>query len=265
LLPKAHHTDSTLVNHTQGNKAGVSKLKLLVPPLGTFFTPLRLNDAFLHQDEVRRISSRRFVPPSFNDVRAILNTAQIMSLSKDSGIELVTFDGDVTLYDDGKSLTPDNAVIPRLLSLLKRGIRVGIVTAAGYTEASKYYQRLHGLLDAVHQAKDLGDLRNNLIVMGGESNFLFKYDDDVPERLVWVSRKEWVLEEMKTWTEDAITGELHCALTVTWTSILIRITSSRTPQHSPACSRRMYSDDEAGRQHPPQESCCRYRPFRCRC
>ena len=137
-----------------------------------------------------------------------------MSLSKDSGIELVTFDGDVTLYDDGKSLTPDNPVIPRLLSLLKRGIRIGIVTAAGYTEASKYYQRLHGLLDAVHQSKDLGDLRNNLIVMGGESNFLFKYDDDVPERLVWVSRKDWVLEEMKSWTEDAITGKLCQILAV---------------------------------------------------
>lgn len=43
--------------------------------------------------------------------------------------------------------------------------------------------------------------------MGGESNFLFRYRDDVPERLEWVPRKEWVLEEMKTWTEETITGK----------------------------------------------------------
>jgi hypothetical protein len=49
---------------------------------------------------------------------------------------------------------------------------------------------------------------NNLIVMGGESNFLFKYSDDVPERLVWVERKKWILEEMKGWSEAVITGTL---------------------------------------------------------
>lgn len=76
----------------------MSKLKLLVPSIGTFFTPLRLTTAFHEQDQIRRISSRRFVPPSFNDVRAILNTAQVLSLVKDTGpIELVTFDGDVSL------------------------------------------------------------------------------------------------------------------------------------------------------------------------
>jgi len=166
---------------------------------------LRLNDAFHYQDSVRRISSRRFVPPSFNDVRAILNTAQIMSLVKDTGrIELMTFDGDVTLYDDGESLKPENPAIPRLLNLLKRGIKVGLVTAAGYTEASKYYDRLHGLLDAVHGAKGLGDNKQNLIVMGGEANYLFRYSDNVPERLEWVPRDEWALEEMNDWTEENI-------------------------------------------------------------
>lgn len=37
-------------------------------------------------------------PQSFNDIRLILNTAQIMSLSRNGGpLKLVTFDGDVTL------------------------------------------------------------------------------------------------------------------------------------------------------------------------
>jgi len=78
-----------------------------------------------------------------------------MALGRRGKIRLVTFDGDVTLYDDGSSLTPDNAVVSRILSLLKRDIRIGIVTAAGYTEASKYYGRLKGLLDAVNKDQQL--------------------------------------------------------------------------------------------------------------
>ncbi|KAF3207542.1 IMP 5'-nucleotidase [Orbilia oligospora] len=63
------------------------------------------------QDAKRAISSRRFVSPSFNDIRLILNTAQIMSLVKGGPLQLVTFDGDVTLYDDGASLIPSNQVM----------------------------------------------------------------------------------------------------------------------------------------------------------
>ncbi|RQM07128.1 hypothetical protein DH86_00003471 [Scytalidium sp. 3C] len=76
---------------------GQSKLKLLVPSIGNFFTRLPLEDAFRYQDSKRFISSRRFVPPSFNDVRLILNTAQVMGLLRTGPLELATFDGDVTL------------------------------------------------------------------------------------------------------------------------------------------------------------------------
>lgn len=68
-----------------------SKLKLLVPSIGRFFTPLPLQDAFTYQDERRYISSRRFVAPSFNDIRLVLNTAQAMSLVRGGRLELVTF------------------------------------------------------------------------------------------------------------------------------------------------------------------------------
>jgi len=88
---------------------------LLVPSIGTFFTRLPLADAFKYQDRRRFISSRRFVPPSFNDIRLILNTAQIMGLTAAGPIDLATFDGDVTLYDDGKSLEPDNEVIKGII------------------------------------------------------------------------------------------------------------------------------------------------------
>ncbi|KAJ9667989.1 IMP 5'-nucleotidase [Coniosporium apollinis] len=204
-----------LINdHIAHQKAGThahSKLKLLVPSVGIFFTPLPLHDAFTYQDSRRFISYRRFVPPSFNDIRLILNTAQVMSLVRGGPLELVTFDGDVTLYDDGESLTADNVVIPRILRLMRAGTKVGIVTAAGYTDGKKYYGRLHGLLDAIH-ASDLPlALKQNLVVLGGESNYLFKFNRDHPDLLEFVPREEWVLPEMALWLEQDVNALLDVA------------------------------------------------------
>ena len=181
--------------------------------MGVFFTPLLLEEAFRFQDEQRRISSRRFVPPSFNDIRLILNSAQIMGvLAQHGSLELVTFDGDVTLYNDGESLTADNPVISRILNLLQQDIKVAIVTAAGYTEAERYYGRLHGLLDAINLAVESGSLKDPaLIVVGGESSYLFKLDVLSPHLLTIVPRDIWMLDEMKTWTEPDIQGLLDTA------------------------------------------------------
>ena len=235
---------------------------MLVPSIGLFFTPLHLEAAFAYQDEKRIISSRRFVAPSFNDVRLILNTAQIMTFTQpgttttrshpDSSIvdeagsgdadknlpqplvnplsrsrlDLLTFDGDVTLYDDGASLDPENPVIPRLLRLLSLDVCIGIVTAAGYTDASKYYHRLWGLLDAVKDCPRLTrSQKHNLIIMGGESNYLFVFDDyqndmDCDDNhtvsssssrgitnttnLRYVRRRDWILPIMESWDEEYI-------------------------------------------------------------
>lgn len=181
-----------------------SKLKMLVPSVGSFFTPLPLHDAFEWQDKKRRMSSRRFVAPSFNDIRLVLNTAQVMSLVRSSRLELVTFDGDVTLYEDGETLKPDNPCIPRILDLMREGTRIGIVTAAGYTMAKDYYFRLSGLLDAIAADSASKELEHRLVVMGGESNFLFTYTSSSQYRLEPVSRDDWQLPEMETWTEDNV-------------------------------------------------------------
>ena len=123
----------------------------------------------------------------------------------------MTFDGDVTLYDDGKNLTPENPIIPKILQLMRRGSKIGIVTAAGYTEAKPYYGRLYGLLDAI-QASDLPrESRQNLIIMGGESNFCFKFDENSPVLLRLVPREEWLLKEMLTWHESDIKELLDLA------------------------------------------------------
>lgn len=183
-----------------------------MPTVGSFFTHLPLEAAFKHQDTQRLISRRRFVAPSFNDIRLILNTAQLMGLVHVHGLDLVTFDGDVTLYEDGSNLTEDNPVIPRIIHLLSQDRKVGIVTAAGYTEAPKYYARLKGLMDALHTSPILTEeQKNGLVVMGGESNFLFRYDPSSPDRLSYVRRREWVLDDMRLWKEDDINELLDIA------------------------------------------------------
>lgn len=150
--------------------------------------------------------------PSFNDIRLVLNTAQVMGLVRERRIKLVTFDGDVTLYDDGESLLGSNPVIPRILRLLKSGTKVGIVTAAGYTDASKYYERLHGLLDAIASAVQQSELANpELIVLGGESNYLFEFNITSAYLLQYIPRDQWMLEEMKLWTQEDVTALLDVA------------------------------------------------------
>ena len=135
-----------------------------------------------------------------------------MSLVRNGPLQLVTFDGDVTLYDDGQSLTPDNPVISNILGLLSEGIKVAIVTAAGYTEAIKYYERLHGLLQSIKLAVYGDHLLNPvLVVVGGESQYLFTFDETSEHLLKPVPRSEWMLDEMKAWTEEDISALLDVA------------------------------------------------------
>jgi IMP and pyridine-specific 5'-nucleotidase len=88
-------------------------------------------------------------------------------------------------YDDGKSLEPSNPVIQRIIceyildsdqgttlnvgltDLMSQNTKIGIVTAAGYTQAERYYERLHGLLKAIKESNSLTpSQKQNLIVMG---------------------------------------------------------------------------------------------------
>ncbi|KAI1392169.1 IMP-specific 5-nucleotidase [Hypoxylon trugodes] len=189
-----------------------SKLKLLVPTIGNFFTRLPLEAAFKFQDRKRYISSRRFVSPSFNDVRLILNTAQLMAVTTHGTLRLATFDGDVTLYDDGESLEPSSPVVPRIIDLLRKNVKVGIVTAAGYTTADRYYARLHGLLDAIASSTALTpQQRQGIIIMGGEANYLFEFSPSSPHLLASVPRERWLTPEMAAWSDAGIAALLDIA------------------------------------------------------
>ena len=190
---------------------GRTRLAQLVPTIGPFFTELPLQQAFFHEDRKRAISSRIMVAPSFNDIRNILNTAQILQMREFNDVKLVTFDGDVTLYEDGGSLSTSSKVVPYLLNLLRSGICVGIVTAAGYDEPQKYMERLFGLIDRLKTDTTIpSNLKKNLVVLGGESNYLFRYDPDLQE-LISVKNEAWMRPPMSHWSESDMTETLDLA------------------------------------------------------
>lgn len=183
-----------------------SRLRLLVPTLGRFFTRLPLKEAFLIEDKKRLISRRRLVSPSFNDVRSILNTAQVLALTSNaqSKLKLVTFDGDVTLYDDGKSLTSDSPLVDCLVNLLSLDLFVAVVTAAGYPGhqgAFEYHKRLLGLIEVLRETdKLLEKQKSNFLVMGGESNYLFRFSSE-SGNLEFIDGQEWYLPMMRQWDQ----------------------------------------------------------------
>lgn len=129
-------------------------------------------------------------------------------------LKLLTFDGDVTLYDDGASLhsIEENPVILRLLHFLEKDVCIGIVTAAGYTDPANYFNRLSGLLLAVQSSQKLTKAqKSNLIIMGGESNFLMVFEEAAEHCLRYVHRREWILNSMNDWNEPAIQRILDVA------------------------------------------------------
>jgi IMP and pyridine-specific 5'-nucleotidase len=129
-----------------------SRLEQIVPSVGTFHTPLPLRRAFLHYDGRYRVTKRRHVTLSFNEIRQVLNLAQVMALCEAPaaapatpgaplsvsvpapafrGPRLVTFDGDQTLYSDGANFDGNPKLAEALTLLLKNGVAVAVVTAAG--------------------------------------------------------------------------------------------------------------------------------------
>ena len=99
-----------------------SRLKKLVNTVGTFFTPLPLCEAYLEYDSHYHVSNRRFLPISFDDVRHILNLAQVKASAH--RLNLVTFDGDQTLYSDGKNFSDEKLAKKPLKSTLLGSITI---------------------------------------------------------------------------------------------------------------------------------------------
>jgi IMP and pyridine-specific 5'-nucleotidase len=157
------------------SKSEGSRLQRLVPSIGRMHTPLALVEAFGVYDAKYALTRRTHVPPSEDEVRHILNLAQIFSSA--AGLQFISFDGDETLYADGKNFAQSDAqkLARYIEKLLSSGIGVALVTAAGYKGApEKYETRLDGLLHylAVHKVTDTALER--FFVVGGECNYLFE-------------------------------------------------------------------------------------------
>ncbi|WIA32869.1 hypothetical protein OEZ86_006043 [Tetradesmus obliquus] len=179
-----------------------SKLKRIVPTVGSFFTPLRLADAFREYDAFFHLSRRKYIPPNFAELRHILNIAQIHASAE--ALRLITFDADGTLYADGHHIEQDNEMIEIFVTLMKSNIDVGIVTAAGYPgEAAKFESRIQGLLAAFSKYKLPATITNRFHLMGGECNYLLRVNP-VSKQLEFVPDDEWMTPEMLAWDEEDI-------------------------------------------------------------
>jgi len=179
-----------------------SKLSELVPNIGSFFTELPLVQSFQEYDQLNQISSRRFIPPSFNDTRHILNRAQIRAISKK--LKLISFDADQTIYQDGKNLEKDSEICHDIIALLRQGLIVAIVTAASYpTNISRYETRLAGLLHDFKEKSIPKELTARFYLMGGECCYLFKYDHDLG-KLVPILPEDFRLPEMAKWSDEDV-------------------------------------------------------------
>jgi hypothetical protein len=69
-------------------------------------------------------------------------------------LRLVTFDADGTLYADGCHMEQDNEMVDLLIQLMRKGLHVAIVTAAGYPgQPERFEQRMEGLLQVFRDRK----------------------------------------------------------------------------------------------------------------
>lgn len=205
------HFELLIEEHRRTPKdAPPSRLQQLVPTVGTFHTDLPLRQAFLAYNDKHRLTKRKHITISFNEIRHILNLAQIMALAgSETGNDLkinhseidndnadssqkreeeneecpstfvgpgmITFDGDQTLYSDGANFESNPRLANYLYLLLKNGVTIAVVTAAGYEyNREKYEYRLSGLLD-YFKKKDLpAEDCERFYLFGGECNYLLR-------------------------------------------------------------------------------------------
>ncbi|KAL3138405.1 hypothetical protein ABBQ32_006201 [Trebouxia sp. C0010 RCD-2024] len=210
FLLAMHHThtseevmqkmDRWIMEHRQQPQH--SRLKRMVPSVGSFFTPLKLVDAFREFDQFFALSRRKYVPPNFAEMRHILNIAQVHSSA--AGLKLITFDADGTLYADGAHMEHDSKMISHIINLMRSNVHVAIVTAAGYPgQADKFEQRVAGLTATFRKLHLPQHIMDRFHIMGGECNYLLRVSPTSKE-LEFVPDQEWKTPCMQAWQEEDI-------------------------------------------------------------
>jgi len=295
-------------NHQLLTEPKQSRLKKLVPTVGIFHTALPLRRAYEAYNAKYKLDKRRHLAISFNEIRHILNLAQIMALRKETiseqnnigddvvtrwsqsnpldspslvalkagdnnnkkamaipefsldgggsgcggdsatatatatatakndepecfrGPSMITFDGDQTLYSDGANFESNPKLATYLYLLLRNGVTVAVVTAAGYEyQTAKYELRLSGLLQFFKQKQPLltEDQLNRFYLFGGECNYLLRLGSDYKLHPVkehgaggWMTSTRYLgLDSPANWPEPDITGLLDLAETSLKSSI----------------------------------------------
>lgn len=98
-----------------------------------------------------------------------------------NGPKMITFDGDQTLYSDGSNFDSNPALASYLCQLLKHGVIVAIITAAGYEyNVDKYEFRLSGLLNYFKAKKLTAEECERFLLFGGECNYLLHVSNSSP-------------------------------------------------------------------------------------
>lgn len=230
-----------------------SRLKQLVPTVGTFHTRLPLRQAFQVYNDKHFLTKRKHIQISFNEIRHILNLAQVIAMRYPEGCsdrsptpqedfstnleddteikeeaiqpgplkgpKMICFDGDQTLYTDGSNFDSNPRLANYLYLLLRHGVSVAIVTAAGYEyNVDKYEFRLSGLLEYFKSKKLTQDECERFYLFGGECNYLLHLGNDFHLHPVketgrggWVTATKYLPDSPANWSDEELKELLDVA------------------------------------------------------
>ncbi|EED92089.1 predicted protein, partial [Thalassiosira pseudonana CCMP1335] len=193
-----------------------SRLKQLVPSVGTFYTRLPLRRAFEAYNAKYGITKRRHICISFNEIRHILNLAQIIAMIHPYHMEEEIVVRNQTLYSDGANFESNPKLAKYLYLLLKHGVTIAVVTAAGYEyQSEKYELRLSGLLAYFKERGLEVDDLERFYIFGGECNYLLRdyklhaVREDGPGG--WLVSTKYFPEAPGNWLQSEITAVLDKA------------------------------------------------------
>jgi IMP and pyridine-specific 5'-nucleotidase len=133
-----------------------------------------------------------------------------------NGPRMITFDGDQTLYSDGANFESNPKLAFYIYQLLRHGVAVAVVTAAGYEyDVEKYELRLSGLLHYFQQHTLTQEECERFYLFGGECNYLLQLGHNYRLHPVresgpggWSTSTKYLLDSPGNWSEM----EIQCLL-----------------------------------------------------
>jgi len=253
---KENQETSSCTATTTSTRSVPSRLARLVPTIGKFHTHLPLRKAFEVYNAKHCLTARKHIQISFNEIRHIMNLAQIMAFCPENeseareqnkdllpsikdatitpdpsntqnndvtgqfrGPKFISFDGDQTLYSDGANFESNLELAYYLYLLLKNGVTVAVVTAAGYEyKTEKYEYRLSGLLRYFQQMGLTEQECERFYLFGGECNYLIQLKSDFKLHPVredgpggWCTSTKHMPDAPANWKENQVQELLNVA------------------------------------------------------